>query len=1026
MIPIQLTIQGLYSYQVRQTIDFTRLTAAGLFGIFGPVGSGKSSVLEAITFAIYGRTDRLNLSGDNRYYNMMNLKSDELLIDFRFETGKDQTAYRAMVRGKRNSKRFDEVKTLERSAYQQTGNEWIPIEMGQLEEVIGLSYDNFKRTIIIPQGQFQEFLQLGNKDRTQMMKELFNLGKFEFYHKVVSLETKNNAKKQLMEGQLQQLGTPDPEQEQRYRELLALLEKEIGELQLKLADNQRAEEKLRILQELTRKITETEQEQKKLQEQEPLFQSLEKKIDRYEQGVILFKHLLESLQENKQKKEHREAQILIDSEKLGKEKEEIENLEKQIAAIKPAYEKREERKRKAEELVSLLQIKTLEDVVEAERTRLSNGTRTLDNTLNEIKSLKVQKETLEGELKAARNALPDLSVLSSIKSWYTTRHHLDNQLQDIENELHKSHRQEEEILEVKTRLLTDPLFEGFPKDAGFAECSLHLKSVTRNIKEKQTLLAEQESQLRVKEQLKAYAESLEEGKPCPVCGSLHHPDLLKSDAYHDTLRLLAAQKRSFELQLEQTAALNSELALLENRQMQLRRNREELLVKKEAQQAHIASHLLQFKWEAYHDEKKVDEAFIKAKQTLDELKKKDSAQQKAVGELEKLERNRERFREELEKIRTSLTVHQTELKTIAQQLRWIEPEQYRATTSLFIEEEKNKLLNEYIQLEKTYTEKSDLLLERKRLKDTLMGTMNSNRKELEQELAIIDKITKALNAQLEKSSFRSMEEVKDALSTPIDAEAEKQRVARFKEQQLHCNSTLQQLRVEADNRVYDGEAHQTLLGEIASLRELTTRKIQEQGKTAEQLEKLQKDMESRSALLKTLQQLELRAENIRTLKSLFKASGFVDYISSIYLQNLCNAANDRFFQLTRQKLSLEITADNNFQVRDFMNGGKVRSVKTLSGGQTFQASLSLALALADNIQKITRSNQNFFFLDEGFGSLDAASLNIVFDTLKSLRKENRIVGVISHVEEMQQEIEVHLRVENQEEKGSIIHRSWEE
>ena len=271
-----------------------------------------------------------------------------------------------------------------------------------------------------------------------------------------------------------------------------------------------------------------------------------------------------------------------------------------------------------------------------------------------------------------------------------------------------------------------------------------------------------------------------------------------------------------------------------------------------------------------------------------------------------------------------------------------------------------------------------------------------------------------------------MEEVKDALSTPIDAEAEKQRVARFKEQQLHCNSTLQQLRVEADNRVYDGEAHQTLHGEITSLRELTTRKIQEQGKTAEQLEKLQKDMESRSALLKTLQQLELRAENIRTLKSLFKASGFVDYISSIYLQNLCNAANDRFFQLTRQKLSLEITADNNFQVRDFMNGGKVRSVKTLSGGQTFQASLSLALALADNIQKITRSNQNFFFLDEGFGSLDAASLNIVFDTLKSLRKENRIVGVISHVEEMQQEIEVHLRVENQEEKGSIIHRSWEE
>ena len=133
----------------------------------------------------------------------------------------------------------------------------------------------------------------------------------------------------------------------------------------------------------------------------------------------------------------------------------------------------------------------------------------------------------------------------------------------------------------------------------------------------------------------------------------------------------------------------------------------------------------------------------------------------------------------------------------------------------------------------------------------------------------------------------------------------------------------------------------------------------EQGKITQLLVKLQKDIESRTRLQKIIEGLDERAENIRTMKSLFKASGFVNYISSVYLQNLCNAANDRFFKLTRQQLSLEITEDNNFQVRDFLNGGKVRSVKTLSGGQTFQASLSLALALADNIQQITQSNQNF-------------------------------------------------------------------
>jgi len=121
---------------------------------------------------------------------------------------------------------------------------------------------------------------------------------------------------------------------------------------------------------------------------------------------------------------------------------------------------------------------------------------------------------------------------------------------------------------------------------------------------------------------------------------------------------------------------------------------------------------------------------------------------------------------------------------------------------------------------------------------------------------------------------------------------------------------------------------------------------------------------------------------------------------------------------------LELSDDNSFQVRDFMNEGKLRNVKTLSGGQTFQASLSLALALADSIHKVAGDNENFFFLDEGFGTLDKDSLSTVFDTLKSLRKENRIVGLISHVEEMQQEITTFLTIENKDEEGSVVKSSW--
>ncbi|MGI9543593.1 MAG: SbcC/MukB-like Walker B domain-containing protein, partial [Cyclobacteriaceae bacterium] len=98
---------------------------------------------------------------------------------------------------------------------------------------------------------------------------------------------------------------------------------------------------------------------------------------------------------------------------------------------------------------------------------------------------------------------------------------------------------------------------------------------------------------------------------------------------------------------------------------------------------------------------------------------------------------------------------------------------------------------------------------------------------------------------------------------------------------------------------------------------------------------------------------------------------------------------------------------------------------TLSGGQTFQAALCLALALAENVKSLNQSEQSFFFLDEGFGSLDKASLSVVFETLKALRKENRIVGLISHVEELQQEVDIYLQVNHNKERGSLVSYSWE-
>lgn len=183
-------------------------------------------------------------------------------------------------------------------------------------------------------------------------------------------------------------------------------------------------------------------------------------------------------------------------------------------------------------------------------------------------------------------------------------------------------------------------------------------------------------------------------------------------------------------------------------------------------------------------------------------------------------------------------------------------------------------------------------------------------------------------------------------------------------------------------------------------------------------------IEEKKVLLRNLEAIEKRENYLRELEKLFKGSGFVKYVSSIYLKELCHTANQRFMKLSKNSLSLEIDEDNTFWVVDYLNGGKKRLLKTLSGGQTFQASLCLALALAEKVKALNQADQSFFFLDEGFGALDRNSLRVVFETLKSLRHENRIVGIISHVEELQQEIGVYAQVELDPETGSNVSYSY--
>jgi exonuclease SbcC len=751
---------------------------------------------------------------------------------------------------------------------------------------------------------------------------------------------------------------------------------------------------------------------------------MEKKLVEYEKCVSQFKNRIETLDASNKKISQKTTLIENETQKLKTQEAEISRNEATLLEIKPDYENRELLKQRAEELGKVVQIVGLESKTAKEKERLAKGGALLLETSVKIENLKVGRDNLIIQIKDEKQKLPDLALLSEVKTWHVQHEYLEKQKSETEKEKIKLENEGKTLKKAVDEIFSLPVFVGFSEKQDIQKAIQHLLFQVELKKQEIKNIETESTHLRVKAQLEKYAQTLHDGEPCPLCGSLHHPEIYSAAGIREELGKLEKSKSETEKEVEQLAEIITQIRTFDSQISQNAKVFAEWTEKQNQNRLNLEYHFAQFKWPGFEIIAEVNNAFNTAGNIQKEIKKKETQLEEIAGKLETVQKDKERFQTEIEKIKTAITEGETELKTLQGQLKLVSMEQLQDKTAVEIDAERKALLEKYGHLEKQFNSLTEKLTELRKAKDMLSGSLTANKNELDEEQKINTELLIQLNAQLQQSEYNTIEEVKQVLAQPLDAEKQKQAIDNFKQNLALATSRVKELQAEMGARVYDAEAHRKVKAEILEIEKSKSAKNKEIGKTEELLVKLKKDIENQAVLQKQLEQLELRAENIRTMKSLFKASGFVNYISSVYLQNLCNAANDRFFQLTRQKLSLEITPDNNFQVRDFMNGGKVRSVKTLSGGQTFQAALSLALSLADNIQKITESNQNFFFLDEGFGSLDKESLAVVFDTLKTLRKENRIVGVISHVEEMQQEIDVHLRIENNENRGSLIRESW--
>lgn len=1025
MIPIKLTIQGIYSYQTKQTIDFTKLTQANIFGIFGAVGSGKSTILEAITFALYGKTDRLNLSGDNRNYNMMNLKSNELFIEFVFETGQNNNTYMLTVKGRRNSKQFNDVKTLERSAYKQVNNTWEPITTETLEQIIGLSYDNFKRAVIIPQGKFQEFLQLGNKERTQMMKELFNLEKFELYNKVISLETKNNLLLQQLNGQLQQIGDISTDQIKQLDDEICETKKIIETNTQQLKQLRITENNLLKLFELITKADSTAGKIASLKKTEPEINELSKKITEYEFCNLNFKNLINTANEKKAAINNYNNIIDAAQKQLLQSNNQIIELNNLLTPVKTDYNNREQLLQKADEIEKIEKIISLSNNIELQKQRILKGEQACTVTLKKISSLKTDNQNLLVLVKKLKDQLPNLNNLSDAKNWFTVHNSILQSINEANIELNETKNELHKIEIAKTELIKINNINIIYSNLSFTQI---IEKLDNNRQELLNQIADVDStlqNLKIQQKLQEFSANLNNGSPCPLCGSLNHPNPLNNiNVNHNIVKYSKIKTdtenniKNIENSINKLLLLNNELELKTGLFNKANQKITSLSLK-------LDEHNKLHKWPNYTNIKTIETDFNLVQKLQTEIKEIENKLELIAIQIDTETQNNDKYTKAVDDIKHKQTANITEHTTLINQLKLLNINSFANTPLSNIIEQKNIYIEKYNTIESKYQQLTNSITLIQKQADTITGSIEANKIILQKTIDDLKTVNNNIEQQLLKTKYNNINNVINILNQQIDIEISKKRIDNYNENLAILTEQLKNLNTEIGNQQYNNNEHQAIKIQITGLTTQIETNNQHVGKLINQLQWLKTNIENQKNLTNQIEKLTLRANDIKTLKQLFKGSGFVNYISTVYLQELCHAANQRFYKLTGQKLSLEVTADNNFQVRDYLNGGKVRNVKTLSGGQTFQAALSLALALADNVQKITKQGQNFFFLDEGFGSLDKGSLNIVFDTLKSLRKENRVVGVISHVDEMNQEIDTYLQIVNNEQNGSTITTSWQ-
>ena len=915
MRPIKLVMSAFGPYAGVTKLELDKLGTKGLYLITGDTGAGKTTIFDAITFALYGEA-----SGDNRNADMFRSKyadpdtPTEVELTFEYN-GKAYTVRRnpAYLRPKTRGEGFTS-KAADAELHYPDGRVVAKLKdvNSAIIEIMGIDRNQFTRIAMIAQGDFLKLLLASTDDRKKIFQKLFHTKNYWFLQESLKAQSGSLAKdyekasdsiKQYIGGILCEEENPlsvsvrkAMNGEMTTEDVTELLDKLIVE-DTKAQETMSAEidKKEASVKELTAKVAKAEEQKK-----------AEISLKKSEEKLIQVTGKL------------REAKAEMDS--ANEKKPQITELGEKIAALKnelPLYDELDAKKKNLEKIVKSIAADTKKLSAEKEKSE----------------KLKAEIQTFKEELQTLGKA--DEEKLKA-----------DHQKELLEKE-------QAAVKEVQALL------------AELTKLEAQLAKMQADYKQKSEAAEalrnkyEADNKAYLDEQAGILAETLTDGLPCPVCGSVHHPNPAVKSAAAPTKAALEKSKKA-------AAAAEKEAAA----------------------------------------------ASEKAKETLTAISEKKSYIEKSAEKIievnsfieisEALSTKSQELETALEKNRRAM------LKAAAKVSRKHQLDKLIPSK----EDEINRLQTSITELEKSLASLSSSKdAEEKQIEATKDKLRFDNKATLQKEIAVLTAQKTAIESAIEKAvrdynnRDKEVAEIKSAIEEtkkllqdkePFEIESEKQRLSELTAQKNAMAKKLQSVVVRLATNA------------------LMQKRIREKSEEVSEIEK-------QWTMVKAL-------SNTANGNISGKAKIMLEtYIQMTYFDRIIARANTRLMIMSGGQYELKRRTDSDnkrsqsgldLDVIDHYNGSE-RSVKTLSGGESFKASLALALGLSDEIQSYAGGIRlDTMFVDEGFGSLDEESLQQAIRALTGLTEGNRLVAIISHVADLKDRIENQIIVKKDRLGGS--------